>query len=119
MQLVFICGPYRNDDPWECELNIRRAEEMAHLVAHFGGFPVCPHSNTRPYFAKSFSQDTEEDDALWLEGTQTLMSRCDAVMLLENWEDSSGARAEKALAVERNMPVFGNILALRDWLKDH
>ena len=99
--LVYIAGPYRNAVPWLCEQNIRAAETMGYRIALLGAYPIIPHSNTRAYFSSAAS------DALWLAGTLELMRRCDAVVFLPSWTESSGARAEHAEAERLGIKVFG------------
>jgi hypothetical protein len=100
MLLIFICGPYRNADPWKREQNVRRAEEAAHFVAIQGAMPVCPHANTRPYF------EGVNDDAFWLAGTREMMRRCDGVLCVDGWRRSSGSVSEVDEALRLGMPVF-------------
>jgi nucleoside 2-deoxyribosyltransferase len=109
--LVYIAGPYRSPDPWRVELNIRAAEELGYRVAQLGAYPVIPHSNTRGYFASA------APDELWLTGTLELMRRCDAVILVEDWENSSGSRAERAEAFGLQKPVFLSTFDLAHWLR--
>jgi hypothetical protein len=104
MKLIFICGPYRAADPWEREQNVRRAEEVAHRVAQCGGMPVCPHSNTRPYF------EGVQDDEFWLEGTRELLRRCDGVATVPGWWKSEGSKLEVAEADRLGLPLFSYVL---------
>lgn len=98
MHIVYVAGPYRADNAWEVERNIRRAEEVAFRVAEAGAMPLCPHSMTR-YF------DGTLTDAHWLEGTMELLRRCDGVVMVRGWEESSGATKEKVHALTRGIPV--------------
>src|SRR5258708_35264365 len=75
-----------------------------------GGMPVVPHANTSHY-------DGIGDDQFWLDGTMQLLRRCDAMVCLENWKASSGARAEHEEAVRRGMPIFYDLAQLDAWLK--
>ena len=88
IKLVFICGPYRAKTAWKREQNVRKAEDKAAEIARAGMFPVCPHSNTRPYF------ESIQDDGFWLDGTLELMRRCDAIALVDGWKNSIGALTE-------------------------
>lgn len=101
MKLVYIAGPYRAATRWQEEQNVRRAEEYGRAVSILGAYPLVPHANTRPYFGG------EIPDEFWLEGTLELMRRCDAVLLIEGWENSNGTRAEKLEAERLSIPVFG------------
>ena len=109
-KLVYVAGPYSAPTRFETESNVHRAEALGVQVARAGAYPVIPHSNTRPYF-----EDLQGHD-FWLAGTMQLMRRCDAVILLENWHQSSGAKAEVDEASAIGLPVFTNIDALKSWL---
>jgi len=111
MKLVFIAGPFRAENAWDVECNIRRAEEVAFAVANLGAMPVCPHTNTR-YFNGTLT------DQFWIDGTREMMRRCDAVMLVSGWSKSSGTLGEIAEAARRDMPVFEYLGALKLWLKE-
>lgn len=108
IKLVYIAGPYTAPDGWEIERNVRRAEEMAYEVARLGAMPVCPHTNLR-YMA--------DDLASFLyPATLEMMRRCDAVLFVEGWEKSKGARGEEVEAEKRSMPRFYSVDALSVWL---
>lgn len=108
MKVVYVAGPFRGRNAWEIEENIRRAERLALEVWRLGCACLCPHTNTR------FFQGAAPD-ALWLNGDLELLKRCDAVILTEDWERSSGARAEVDLALSRGIRVFRTIEDLRRW----
>ena len=113
MKLIYICGPYRSSDPWQREQNIRDAETLAYTVAKLGGFPVCPHANTRPYF------EGVQDAKFWLEGTTQLLARCDALITFGFWMESLGASTEVEYARKHNLPRFydSRIQHLEEWLR--
>lgn len=100
MKVIYIAGKYRGRTPWEVEQNIRAAEDVAARVIQAGMMPLCPHANTR-------HMEGLADDEFFLAGTLELMRRCDAVVLVPNWRDSEGARAEVAEAERLGLPVFG------------
>ena len=112
MKLVYIAGPYRARTRWAEEQNVRRAEDAGREVAKMGAYPVIPHANTRPYFGD------EQPASFWLEGTMELLQRCDAVLLLDKWERSEGARRENDEAKARGIPVFEVIEVLERWLME-
>lgn len=109
MKVIYIAGPFRDHTPWAVEQHVRHAEELAFEVARLGAMPLCPHTNTR-FFDGTLSEQ------FWLDGTLELMSRCDAVILTDDWAYSSGARAEVQKAHALSLPVFDSIDALRLWL---
>ncbi len=109
VKVIYIAGPFRASNAWDIEKNIRRAEEAALEVWRMGAAVVCPHTNTR------FFQGAAPDH-VWLSGDIEILKRCDAVLLIDGWERSTGARAEKRAAEVAALPVFQSQLALKVWL---
>lgn len=110
MKVVYIAGPFRGPNSWEIECNIRRAEELALSAWRAGYAVICPHTNTR------FFQGAGPDQ-IWLEGDIEILRRCDAVLLTEDWQRSSGARAEVDVAKAQGIPVFETLAALQEGLR--
>jgi nucleoside 2-deoxyribosyltransferase len=100
VKVIYIAGKYRGPTPWAVEQNIRAAEEVAARVIRAGMMPLCPHKNTA-------HMEGLADDQFFLDGTLELMRRCDAVLLVPNWHQSEGARAEIVEAERLGLPVFG------------
>ncbi len=109
MKVVYIAGPFRGENSWLVEQNVRRAERLAMQVALRGAMPLCPHTNTR------FFNGTLPDE-FWLDGTLELLRRCDAVSLVGGWEKSAGARGEVEEAKRLGIPVFKTLYRLERWL---
>lgn len=110
--LVYIAGPFRSNNHWAIEKNIRTAEEIALQVWQMGGCAVCPHTNFR------FFQNMVPDD-LVLEGYLNLMRRCDAVVFCPGFRKSEGSIIEMEHARATNMMRFvweSDQELLRDWL---
>lgn len=98
MKVVYVAGPFRGANAWEIEENIRRAERLALEVWKMGFAVICPHANTR------FFQGAAPDK-VWLDGDIELLRRSDIILMTEDWDRSSGARAERAYAYEHRIPV--------------
>jgi hypothetical protein len=111
MKVVYIAGPFRGKSAWDIERNIRRAETLALEVWRLGAACLCPHTNTR------FFQNAAPDE-VWLKGDLELLKRCDAVLLTDDWQNSSGAREEVAFAVNNDIPVFKTLEALTEWVDE-
>lgn len=111
VRLVYIAGPYRAPSAWAIERNVRAAEAVGYDVAAAGGYPIIPHCNTRGWF-----EGARPDGEFWMAATLELMRRCHAVLLMNTWEQSSGARAECAEAFRLGIPVFTSVKELRGWL---
>jgi hypothetical protein len=109
--LVYLAGPYSGADRRMVEANIRRAVDRAVEVARLGAMPVCPHSNTGdPMFEAVQNYD------FWIRGTMALMRCCHALLTVEGWELSSGARGEVKEMLALGKPVFHDVSELKDWL---
>lgn len=109
-KLVYIAGPFRGKSHFAIAENIRNAERAALNVwalacAYPGLAALCPHANTAHF------QDALPD-RVWLEGDLSMLYVCDAVLLVEGWERSSGARKEYEEAKARNIPCFTDIYEL-------
>lgn len=105
--LVYVAGPFSAPDRAGVEANIQRASEAGVAVAKLGFCPVIPHANTaHPDFEHVQPYD------FWIDATAEMLRRCDAILLIEGWEKSSGARMEKKVAESRGIPVFMSLEAL-------
>ncbi len=101
MKLVYVAGPYTAANSWLVEQNIRRAENMAARVWGEGAAAICPHANAR----HMLEGVTTPEHAL--AGTMEMMRRCDAVILVDGWQMSTGSIYEVEEADRLNIPVFG------------
>jgi len=109
MKVVYIAGPFRGVNAWEIAANVRRAEELSFEVAKLGAMPLCLHKNTE-------NMHGALPDRFFLDGTLQLMRRCDAVVLTEGWERSSGARGQVREAISLGIPVLFTSEHLGRWL---
>ena len=109
MKLIYVAGPFRASSSWGIELNVRRAEALGLEVALAGAMPVIPHKNTQHFHGIGA-------DGFWLEGALEIMRRCDAVIVVPNWEDSPGTQGEVREAEKRGQPVFFSLGELKKWL---
>ena len=93
------------------EQNIERAARLGLAVSKLGAYPVVPHSNT----ALPEYEDAQGYE-FWIEGTEEMLLRCDAVIFTTDWQESSGARGEERTAAERGIPRFYSLSDLACWL---
>ena len=114
MKIIYIAGPYRAKTPWGIEKNIHKARELAAQLVEqchtLGGYPLVPHTNTAHF-------DGWAPDQYYLEGTLEIMRRCDALLMINGWENSSGARGELEEAKRLKLPIFYSLEALKAWLQ--
>jgi hypothetical protein len=114
VKLIYIAGKFSGSTRTNVENNIMAAVRVGIEVAKLGGMPVIPHANTaHPDFS------IVQVYSFWIEGTTELMRRCDAVMLVDGWRESSGASGEVVEAEELGLPVFqpGDYDGLTTWLE--
>jgi len=86
---------------WQLEQFIRQAEDAALWYWAHGWAVICPHKNTA-HFGGAFGIP----DTVWLDGDLELVRRCDAIYMLSNWKESSGAKAELELARELGLEII-------------
>jgi hypothetical protein len=106
--VIYISGKYSGD----IETNIRKAREAAIKVWEAGFTALTPHLNTI-----HFEQDCKCRYEDYINGDLALLTNCDAILMLDNWEESQGAKIERQYAVERCIPVFYNINGLTEKIK--
>ncbi|KKN65780.1 hypothetical protein LCGC14_0478250 [marine sediment metagenome] len=112
MKVIYIIGPFRAENTWEVEQNIRIAEGMALAVWRLGAVPICMHSMNRFFMGTMLEE-------IFLRGDLEILNRCaDAAITVGLWMGSSGSRAEHNKCRELNLPIFGNLSDLKIWLYD-
>jgi hypothetical protein len=110
MKVVYVAGKFRGENAWEVHKNVEEALKIGFEVAALGAMPLIPHAN-------GFQFDGTLDDQFWLDGAMELLRRCDAVMTVDNWTMSKGAKDEVVEAVDKlGIPVFHELSHLVEWL---
>lgn len=99
MKVAYIAGPFRAKTHWGVVENVRRAEVVALKYWKLGYAVICPHTNTANF-------DGAATDNIWLDGDLEILRRCDVLVAMDTWQNSSGARAEVALAKELGKEVI-------------
>lgn len=102
MKLCYIAGPYRADTRGGIAQNINNADKAGRIAARLGYYPVVPHKNTEHYEDKGIGQP----DQFYLDGTLTLMEKCDFLLIVPNWEGSSGTCGEINRAHSLGLPIY-------------
>lgn len=97
--IVFISGKYRGKTKENVEANIQVAKRASMRLWQRGYVVICPHLNTAHF------GDLCGDD-VWLNGYLEVLRRCDVIYMLDNWEQSEGAKRELQLANELELTVI-------------
>lgn len=116
IRVVYVGGPFSGSCTWEIEGNVRRAEALALEVAKLGAMPLCPHTNSRFFHGVDLSLPIPAS-RFWYAGTMELLRRSDAMIVVPDWERSTGTHDEVNDCRTSGRPVFFDLDALRVWLK--
>lgn len=101
-RILYISGPFSDPDPLHgIDRNILLASEAALQGWRQGWIVFCPHKNTSGY-----QHVSDLPYEVWIEGDLEILRRCDAICMLQGWENSQGARKELALAEELDLEVL-------------
>ena len=79
-------------------------------VFQIGHTAFIPHCNTRFF-------DGTLNDQFWLDATAAWLPVCDAVLLVQGWQNSSGTMGEIAMAEQLGVPVFTSLVAMDAYLR--
>ena len=101
MKVIYVAGKYSADSEWGMWQNIQHASEVARRLWLEGWAVICPHRNTM-----FFGSNSDSDWDLWLNGDLEMVSRCDAIYMLDNWKESKGARVELEQAEKFRLEVY-------------
>lgn len=107
--VIYIAGPYTASDARNVELNVRVAEEMAYALYRLGASPICPHTTTR-------FVDKRVPYQFMCDATLAQMLRCDGVIFLDGWKNSTGSIAEHDAAIAKKLLTFYSLSELQVWL---
>jgi hypothetical protein len=102
MKLIYIIGPFRAENSWLVEQNIRRAEEVALQLWQKGFAVICPHTNTRFF-------DGAAHDKNFLNGDLEILKRCDAALCIQGWMNSIGSCREKDFCFTNRIALYYSV----------
>lgn len=100
--IVYLAGPIRPKGDQTLEGNVAIAKSVALELWKSGYTVICPHANSDLPVALA---EKEVESSRWLTGDLEIVARCDAVVVLPNWEQSEGTKGEIAFAKERNIMI--------------
>jgi Domain of unknown function (DUF1937). len=103
MKKIYIAGPYSKGD---VAVNVHNAFKAANELADHGFAPFVPHYTH--FWHLQFPRPYD----FWLELDNQFLPHCDALLRLNG--ESNGADKEVELAKSKNIPVFYNIMDLKD-----
>jgi hypothetical protein len=98
--IVYVAGSYRADTPQGVSENIKNARLVAVQLWEAGYTAICPHLNTA-YFEDHCKVEAD----VYLKGDLQILARCDAMVVLPNYEHSNGTLGEIKFAEDRGIPI--------------
>jgi len=107
MKLIYVAGKYNGKDPIEIKENILKAERVALECWRKGWAVICPHKNTGGFEIYEGEQFISWNT--WMDGDLEMVGRCDAIVMVDNWVFSQGARMELNHAQQLKKEVFMSV----------
>ena len=105
--LVYIIGAYSGDT----KANIAKAEAASIALIRAGYHVFTPHKNTAGYEKYEGSMMNMNNPLphviswnTWIEMDLHILSKCDAIFIMDNAKDSHGSKIEIEFAKSRNIP---------------
>lgn len=98
-KLLYVAGAYSGDTIE----NIKKAEEVSINLIRNGFHVVTPHKNTSGY------EKYEEENITyrtWIDMDLDILSRCNAIYVMRNSQNSNGTQQEIEHAKKLNMPII-------------
>jgi len=84
---------------WEMHKNIEKARAIGAECAMKGWMPIIPHTNT------AWMSGIQAHE-WWYESTNEQLRVCDAIVMVDGWEESHGAQMEHDEAVRMGIFVY-------------
>lgn len=100
MKVICVSGKYRDTSINGIYENIHHAHRVARELWLKGWAVICFHTNS------AWMDDLGKTDKLFLDGDLEILKRCDAIMMLTNWDQSVGAIGEWQLAADRDLEIY-------------
>ena len=101
--IVYIAGPYSNNNPNIVDENIGRARQIAIALMDMGYGVIVPHLNTFKFENTCQNTTYEDFQELYL---RLMIRGSDAILFIPGWQDSKGCKMEKLVADALDLPVY-------------
>ena len=99
MKMLYIAGKYRSNSIDGVKENIRVARAYAEKYWKLGYAVICPHTN-------SGLMEQSVSEQLLMKGDLEFIMRCDVIVMLPDWIESAGSRAEHEVAVQCHLQII-------------
>lgn len=117
--VLYVSGPYTHEDPQVVQLRVEEALEWGRRIEEAGATAYVPH--TAVVLPKPPVGLPEAAKAEWIwqramRACRTMLTRCDAIVMVPGWKGSRGARDEHAMAHHLGIPVLESMDEVRAYL---
>lgn len=110
MILIFVAGPYTAPTQKQVEANIKRCERLAMEVQALDCGAICMNSMGRDWDGETPTLDQV------MASSKLALSRCDALIVAEGWQHSTGTKEEIVEADRLGLKVLYSIAGLEVYL---
>lgn len=102
MRLIYVCSPYRSDDPEEFRLYAEYLRECMRRVVDAGDYPIAPHHTLTAVLADGVAEERE----IGIRRGLSVLERCDELLLMPYHGISEGMEREIRRASELGLPIM-------------
>ena len=106
-KLIYVAGKYTASNYSGIEDNIKKAEAVSIKLFSLGWAVFTPHKNTAHY--EIYESVTDLDYDFWMECCFEILSRCDAIFMMDGWKESSGSLREHEFAKKCGIEIYHGI----------
>lgn len=101
MRTVYICSPYRAADEATLKRNIEYAKKLTREALMRGDAPITVHL----YMTQCLTEEIEEERNIGLAAGQSIVDRCDAMLVGYRYGISEGMEKEIKRAKEKGIQI--------------
>jgi len=101
--VVYVAGKFRGPKLADVDRNISFASMFVAPIAEAGAMPVTVHLCEG---VRAHDIHQENNGQWWVDATLEVLRRCDALVVIPGWQDSSGTLGEIREAFRLGIPVF-------------
>jgi len=111
--IIYIAGKLTDTENHLILANIEKAYNVFIELLRCGIYSICPHTLTTHIIDAKVDTLKGMDYEIWIEYCFSVLQRCDAVLMLDNWQDSYGAKKELSYTKKLGLPIYYSVAELK------
>jgi Domain of unknown function (DUF4406) len=111
IKVIYVCGSISAPTSEQRDLNLEKGKQIGFDIWKLGAAPLVPHMNSVGLLQTGITLE-----AIYL-GDLALLSKCDAMYVMDGWENSFGCNLEIAWAKNKNIPIFRTLEDLDSYIR--